>query len=93
MCNKKEKFIKGTSIQYKTTRAFVEDIGETTRNIGSQVLTEMIVNLLGGRIDEIKDKEVGDGVYSLILNDVLKIRYKRLDEDEVLFLRAYQILC
>lgn len=80
-------------MQYKTTRAFVEDIGETTRNIGSQALTEMIVNLLGGRIDEIKDKEVGDGVYSLILNDVLKIRYKRLDEDEVLFLRAYQILC
>lgn len=83
----KEKYIMGTSIQYHITRAFKEDLGEIFRSMSNDGISEMVVNSLSGKVEEFKKANV-DEVTSLFLPGI-KIRYKKLADDEVLFIRAY----
>ena len=78
----KEKYIMGTSIQYHITRAFKEDLGEIFRSMSNDGISEMVVNSLSGKVEELKKANV-DEVTSLFLPGI-KIRYKKTD-DEVLY--------
>jgi hypothetical protein len=72
----KEKYIMGTSIQYHITRAFKEDLGEIFRSMSNDGISEMVVNSLSGKVEELKKANV-DEVTSLFLPGI-KIRYKKL---------------
>lgn len=86
----KEKYIMGTKYTYKTTLRFREDLSDVLQTSNRDAVAEMVINCLGDHVSVFEATRVGDT--GKIITGPVKIRFRKIDEYEVLFIGAYVII-